>query len=690
MPDERTRTEQLNSPDLPPPGDNGPQMEKAGPYERFIHWAAELPWWAIILAVFAVVVLYSMLTSVAYTRVIRFLTDDPQISTTDLYNAVLIVGEEVQAEGTFESETTDSVGTVINQLLRQEGNTQRVERAGFVVTETTARLTIETEDGLLSIPKTNIISEERREVEGRTHVTVTYEESETISGIVTEIDDNSMTIRTRDQVQETFAKSRILSQSVVDIRTCGDDAGPNCVEGDIVRIEREGELLTGTLRTLSATNMSVNVGEAGSREIRLTDVDYYVVATLTRAINRAAASRPVTDGDSITIGYYQAENVAGYLGDIAEQESVTLPLLYSEGEVAVDLRGFDDVTALLEATDSGTVDGMILIAPGPENDAFAAWIEDNPDANLANVTELVCQQGCDIEVQLVNDTITGRMTDETEDTVTVVTTEAEFVEIDRDAVLEERKLEPAACALNNLRGCDAGIFLTLKVTFQAYALALVIGLFFGIMRVRTNPITLGGKLMQTFFTSFSTLYVEVVRGIPLLVILLYAGFVISPELRKGLLLFDLQWFGASLPDFQVRPKLSLNDEQEAIMGLAFGYGAFIAEIFRAGIQSISRGQMEAARSLGMSYAQAMRHVILPQAIRVVLPPLGNDFIAMLKDSALISVLALPDLLQLGRLYVSRTFRAFEGYNTVAMLYLLMTLFLSLLVRIIERRSRLPG
>jgi polar amino acid transport system permease protein len=118
-------------------------------------------------------------------------------------------------------------------------------------------------------------------------------------------------------------------------------------------------------------------------------------------------------------------------------------------------------------------------------------------------------------------------------------------------------------------------------------------------------------------------------------------------------------------------------------------GAF-NEIFRAGIQSIGRGQMEAARSLGMSYPQAMRHVVLPQAVRVVLPPLGNDFISMLKDSALISVLALPDLLQLGRLYVSRTFRALEGYNTVAVLYLVMTIFLSMMVRIIERRSRLPG
>ena len=88
----------------------------------------------------------------------------------------------------------------------------------------------------------------------------------------------------------------------------------------------------------------------------------------------------------------------------------------------------------------------------------------------------------------------------------------------------------------------------------------------------------------------------------------------------------------------------------------------------------------------MTYMQSMRHVILPQAIRRILPPLGNDFIAMLKDSSLIAVLALPDLLQMGRLYASRTFRAFEPYNTVAILYLVMTLILSLFVRIIERKT----
>lgn len=691
MPDERARTEQRNLTELPPPADDQHGMEKAGPYERFISWAAGLPWWAIILGVFAVVVLYSMLTSIAYRRVIQFLTDDPQVSTNDLFNAVLIVGEDIEVAGAYQSETTDSVSSVLNQLLREEGNTQRLTEAGFIVGETAERLTIMTDDGALTVLKRDIISEERVEVEGRINVTLTYLASETVTGIVTEINDDRMVIRTVDEMKETFDPTRILSRETLDTVTCGEDAGLNCHEGEIVRFEREGELITGTLNTLSNTNMSVILPGGQSREIRTRDIEYYVVATLTRAVNAAAAARPLADGDTVRVGYYRGDGIAEqYLGDIMDRDSVTLPLTYNEGEVAVTLVGFDDVASLLAATDVGEIDGMIYIAPGPEHPAITAWVEDNPASDVVELAGFVCSKGCDIEVKLLDDEIAGRVLDESADAITIVTTEAHYLTVDREHVLEERKMEPGACALNNLRGCNAGIFLTLKVTFQAYALALVIGLIVGIMRVQTNPMTLGSKVMQTIFTSISTLYVEVVRGIPLLVILLYAGFVISPELRKGVLLFDLQWFGSSLPDFRIRPSVSLGDEQEAIMGLAFGYGAFIAEIFRAGIQSISRGQMEAARSLGMSYPQAMRYVVLPQAIRVVLPPLGNDFIAMLKDSALISVLALPDLLQLGRLYVSRTFRAFEGYNTVAVLYLLMTLFLSMLVRIIERRSRLPG
>lgn len=125
----------------------------------------------------------------------------------------------------------------------------------------------------------------------------------------------------------------------------------------------------------------------------------------------------------------------------------------------------------------------------------------------------------------------------------------------------------------------------------------------------------------------------------------------------------------------------------AIVALAVTYGAFLAEIFRAGIQSIGRGQMEAARSLGMSYAQAMRYVILPQAIRNMLPALGNDFVSMLKDSSLVSVLAVRDITQLARLHAGSSFRFREAYTTLAVLYLSMTVILSLLVAQLERRLR---
>ncbi len=206
-----------------------------------------------------------------------------------------------------------------------------------------------------------------------------------------------------------------------------------------------------------------------------------------------------------------------------------------------------------------------------------------------------------------------------------------------------------------------GVLMTLRVTLIAYVLALVIGLFVGILRLSKNPIVY----------HLATVYVEVMRGLPMLVIILYAGYVIGPAVRDGT-------GGLYDPPMNWR----------AIFGLALGYGAYMSEVFRSGIQSIGRGQMEAARSLGMNYSQAMTHVILPQAIRIVLPPLGNDLVALLKDSSLISVLALAETLQLGRQWISRTFRAFEGYNTVAIIFLGMTLLLTMVVRIIEQRTKL--
>jgi len=228
-----------------------------------------------------------------------------------------------------------------------------------------------------------------------------------------------------------------------------------------------------------------------------------------------------------------------------------------------------------------------------------------------------------------------------------------------------------------------GIRITILVSLISFGIALLLGLIAGLGRVSKNVV----------FYTLSSLYVETVRGIPILVMLIYFAFVLTPlalQLLNGLGTAMLQnlTFGPLVQLAEYLANLHIQDVEmtfRAIAGLAFCYGAFEAEVFRAGIESIGRGQMEAARSLGMNYFQAMRYIILPQAIRRVLPPFGNDFIAMVKDSSLISVLAVRELTHLGNLNRARTFRTFETWNTVAFLYLILTLSLSILVKFIERR-----
>ncbi|RME48255.1 MAG: amino acid ABC transporter permease [Chloroflexi bacterium] len=228
-----------------------------------------------------------------------------------------------------------------------------------------------------------------------------------------------------------------------------------------------------------------------------------------------------------------------------------------------------------------------------------------------------------------------------------------------------------------------GLKITIFLTVVSFAIALVLGLITGFGRVSDNVVVY----------NIATFYVEVVRGVPLLVQLLYVAFVLVPlavSAMNGAGSFLVQHTSAGTLVSIGRSLESINIQGvsmlfRAIVGLALGYGAYEAEVFRAGIESIERGQMEAARSLGMSYWQAMRYVVLPQAIRRVLPPLGNDFIAMLKDSSLVSALAVRELTQLAKLNRARTFRTFETYNTVTFLYLSMTLLLSVGVKFLERR-----
>ncbi len=230
-----------------------------------------------------------------------------------------------------------------------------------------------------------------------------------------------------------------------------------------------------------------------------------------------------------------------------------------------------------------------------------------------------------------------------------------------------------------------GVQVTLRVALSAYGLAIVLGLIIGLARTSKNPIVY----------NLATFYVQIMRGIPMIVLILYVAFVGVTEIVnaiKAVGAWGLTWAEGtflaglfhSLAQASIR---SISLEMRAIIALAMGYAAFEAEVFRAGIESIGKGQMEAALSLGMSYWQAMRLVILPQAIRRILPPLGNDLVAIIKDSALITVLAVRDITQLARLRKAATFRSLETYNIVVFLYLSMTLSLSAVVRYIERKWR---
>ncbi|MCK4452259.1 MAG: amino acid ABC transporter permease [Anaerolineae bacterium] len=226
-----------------------------------------------------------------------------------------------------------------------------------------------------------------------------------------------------------------------------------------------------------------------------------------------------------------------------------------------------------------------------------------------------------------------------------------------------------------------GLSATVVTSLVSYAIALVLGLLAGLGRISRSVV----------FNNLATLYVELIRGIPMLVLIFFIALVGVPIVMEGINALG-EWLNSLgltlIGNFLISiEQKAISMSVRAIVALSVTYGAFLAEIFRAGIQSITRGQMEAARSLGMSYGQAMRHIILPQAIRNVLPALGNDFVAMVKDSSLVSVLAVRDITQVARLYAGRSFRFREAYITLSVLYLTMTVTLSLVMRFVERRLR---
>jgi len=219
-----------------------------------------------------------------------------------------------------------------------------------------------------------------------------------------------------------------------------------------------------------------------------------------------------------------------------------------------------------------------------------------------------------------------------------------------------------------LRVLSKGLVITLTVAVVAYLGACAIGLGLATM----------GLSRHLVLRQVCRFYIEVMRGVPIIVLLLYVAFVLVPGVVAGV---------NALAGDEVMRTRDVPLLWRAILALMLAYSAFLAEIFRAGLQAVDKGQIEAAQALGLNGWQRFRHVRFPQAFRLILPPLGNDFVAMVKDSSLVAVLGISDVAQLAKVTAAGNFRYFETYNVAALIYLTMTIGLSLAMRRLEQRLR---
>lgn len=200
---------------------------------------------------------------------------------------------------------------------------------------------------------------------------------------------------------------------------------------------------------------------------------------------------------------------------------------------------------------------------------------------------------------------------------------------------------------------------TILLTLLSLVFAMIIGLIFALMNVGRNRV----------FNFIGTLYVDAVRGVPLIVLTYFIYFGIPSGIKS-----------MGIQDFR------LTALQAGTIALAMNCGAYMAEIIRAGIESVDKGQMEASRSLGLSYGKSMRLVVLPQAIRTMIPSIINQFIITLKDTSILSVIAFPELTNTGRIIAGNTMRVLETWTIVGLMYMIVIITLSKIAKRIERRT----
>jgi polar amino acid transport system permease protein len=644
------------------------------------------PWWTVILGVGLMAAMIYMFGNEDRRDIMDFLADRPQLTTDDKFNVTF----EINQDAYVLSQTVLAIDRAGDRLTLREADV--IERVQEGV------LTCREEDGEDCVDQRGtIVTYRDYDVDADSEVADTVREE----GLVIDEDDTRIQLETPDGRVFIVNQDTIISRED-GVLACNWIVDPDCeaLQGDRAVVERPfiiaqarearrdtevrflQDNFVDTVRTqLIAETRATTVECPPSRpepcdpiDATLATVPVNIVGVETGREDDVVQVRTV-DRETLTI---DTDRILSRTEALIECDTDADPRCTDFDGTILELAGEQVRGRLTQETD------VLYFLQFPDSTEAFRYVRRDIAQETRTPEDCVDTDRdppCIIELVMEGETVGGRILNENNDEIELELVAEKIVEVPEADIIEVKQRVPGDCALNNPRGCNEGLWLTIIVTFSSYALALAIGLVFGIFRVT------GSVVLQ----NIATAYVEFVRGVPLVVLLVIFAFVIGPELRDaGGVVGDVaQAVFSVLDGFERRVFGTESFLGEAVLGLAVGYGAFVAEVFRAGIQSIPKGQMEASRSLGMSYVESMRHVILPQAVRVVLPPLGNNFIAMLKDTSLIAFLALPDLFQRGRADASSSFQVINVYIGVALYYIIMTLLLSLLVRYVERATRLP-
>ena len=377
--------------------------------------------------------------------------------------------------------------------------------------------------------------------------------------------------------------------------------------------------------------------------------DPYYTTNIILAVKKGSSVKSYEDLSGKTVGAKNGTSSYTWLEEHADQYHYTL-------------KAFDEASTMYDSLNSGSIDALM------DDEAVLAYaiqqgrnFETPIPGEASGTVGFAVKAGSNPElIEMFNNGLAALKANGTYDKLVAkyLTTSSDTSSSSSDSSVNETTIW--GLLKNNYRQLLAGLGTTLGLTLISFAIATVIGIIFGMMAVAPNKVLRG----------ISAVFVDVIRGIPLMIV---AAFIF--------------WGIPNLIESITGRQSPINDFLAATIALSLNAGAYIAEIVRGGIEAVPKGQMEASRSLGVSYGTTMRKVILPQAVRLMLPSFINQFVISLKDTTIMSAIGLVELFQTGKIIIARNYQSFRMYAILAVIYLVMITLLTRLAKLLEKRLK---